>query len=154
MTHMKGKKIALWAVQIAAAAMFLMAGTLKLTGTPQMVALFQAIGLGQWFRFLTGSFEVVGGVALLIPGVAVLGALALPSAALHRLELLSRVLHVKWFHERLCRVVPPQQPCVDTGLAIGLDCDHPIVVRSVPLRELPSEDLRVEGDRLVVVVHG
>jgi len=30
--------------------MFLMVGFLKLSGDPQMVGLFDAIGLGQWFR--------------------------------------------------------------------------------------------------------
>lgn len=32
-----------------------------------MVELFNEIGLGQWFRYLTGGLEVVGAVALLIP---------------------------------------------------------------------------------------
>jgi uncharacterized membrane protein YphA (DoxX/SURF4 family) len=57
--------------------MFLLAGVPKLMGNPQMVAVFAAIGIGQWFRFLTGSLEVIGGVALLIPGVAVFAALLL-----------------------------------------------------------------------------
>ena len=74
---MKIKRISLWAVQIAAAAMFLMAAAPKLTGGAQMVGLFAAIGIGQWFRYLTGSLEVIGGLALLIPGAAVFGALLL-----------------------------------------------------------------------------
>ena len=48
----------LWVLQIAAAGMFLMVGFLKLSGNPQLVGLFEAIGLGQWFRYLTGSLEV------------------------------------------------------------------------------------------------
>jgi len=32
-----------------------------------MVATFQKIGVGQWFRYLTGFLEVVGAIGLLIP---------------------------------------------------------------------------------------
>ena len=42
-----------------------------------MVALFDAIGVGQWFRFVTGSIEVVSAVALLVPSWAAFGALLL-----------------------------------------------------------------------------
>jgi putative oxidoreductase len=57
--------------------MFLMVGFLKLSGNPQLVGLFQAIGLGQWFRYLTGTLEVAGAVLLLIPHLSGLGALML-----------------------------------------------------------------------------
>ena len=66
--------IALWTVQIGVATMFFMAGGSKLSGSEQMVQLFQAIGLGQWFRYLTGFMEVGGAVLLLIPGLSGLGA--------------------------------------------------------------------------------
>jgi putative oxidoreductase len=39
--------------------------------------LFDAIGIGQWFRYLTGLIEVASAIALLIPSFAVFGALAL-----------------------------------------------------------------------------
>jgi uncharacterized membrane protein YphA (DoxX/SURF4 family) len=67
----------LWILQIAAAGMFLFAGGLKLAGDPAMVQMFGAIGVGQWFRYLTGTIEVVGGLAILIPSVASWAALAL-----------------------------------------------------------------------------
>jgi len=67
--------IALWIVQIALAGMFLMAGGSKLVGAPAMVALFNAIGIGQWFRYVTGLIEVGSAVALLTPRAAVFGAL-------------------------------------------------------------------------------
>ena len=57
--------------------MFLMVGFSKLSGDPQMVGLFDAIGLGQWFRYLTGSLEVLGAILLLIPRLSGLGALLL-----------------------------------------------------------------------------
>jgi len=69
--------ITLWVLQIAAAGMFLMVGFLKLSGDARLIGLFQAIGLGQWFRYLTGSLEVAGAILLLIPRTSGLGALML-----------------------------------------------------------------------------
>ena len=42
-----------------------------------MVGLFDAIGIGQWFRYLTGVIEVGSAIALLVPSFAVFGALTL-----------------------------------------------------------------------------
>jgi putative oxidoreductase len=67
----------LWTLQILSAAMFLFAGGLKLAGVPVMVQEFGVIGLGQWFRFFTGTIEVVSAVLLLIPSLAAYGAAAL-----------------------------------------------------------------------------
>lgn len=69
--------IALWSVQVLLAAMFLLAGGSKLAGAAAMVALFDAIGVGQWFRYVTGSVEVASAVALLVPALAPFGAVAL-----------------------------------------------------------------------------
>ena len=69
--------ISLWIVQIALASMFLLAGGSKLFGAAAMVGLFDAIGIGQWFRYVTGLIEVSSAVALLVPSFAVFGALAL-----------------------------------------------------------------------------
>jgi putative oxidoreductase len=69
--------VALWLTQIALAGMFLFTGGLKLTGAPELVGLFDAIGIGQWFRYVTGSIEVVSAVALLVPSWAAFGALLL-----------------------------------------------------------------------------
>jgi putative oxidoreductase len=75
-------RVALWAVQIALAGMFLLAGSSKLLGAPEMVGLFDAIGIGQWFRYVTGLIEVSSALALLVPSVAVFGALALVATML------------------------------------------------------------------------
>jgi putative oxidoreductase len=69
--------VGLWILQIGAAGIFLMVGFFKLSGDPRMVALFDAIGLGQWFRYVTGSLEVLGALLLLIPRLSGLGALLL-----------------------------------------------------------------------------
>ena len=75
--HGRVALVALWLTQIGLAAMFMFVGGLKLTGAPQLVALFDAIGIGQWFRYVTGSIEVVSAVALLVPSWAAFGALLL-----------------------------------------------------------------------------
>ena len=67
----------LWVAAVLGAASFLMAGLQKLTGDPQMVQLFALIGFGSWFRYLTGTLETLGAIALLIPRLRVLGALGL-----------------------------------------------------------------------------
>ena len=75
--HGRTGLIALWGVQTALAGMFLLAGGSKLLGAAPMVALFDAIGIGQWFRYVTGLIEVVSADALLVPSAAVFGAFAL-----------------------------------------------------------------------------
>ena len=42
-----------------------------------MVSLFDLIGIGQWFRYVTGVIEVISWIALLVPSVAISGALLL-----------------------------------------------------------------------------
>src|SRR5580765_3668400 len=69
--------VVLWVLQISAAGMFVMVGFSKLSGNAQMVGLFEAIGLGQWFRYLTGALEVAGAFLLLIPRTSGVGALML-----------------------------------------------------------------------------
>ena len=71
--------IALWSVQIVIAGMFLLAGGSKLAGAAAMVALFDAVGVGQWFRYVTGLIEVASAIALLLPALAPLGALLIAS---------------------------------------------------------------------------
>ena len=66
-----------WALQILLALAFFGAGFSKLFSAPDMVALFDQIGRGNWFRYLTGVMEVLSAVALLVPGWARFGALNL-----------------------------------------------------------------------------
>jgi putative oxidoreductase len=65
----------LWALQILLAVMFLMAGGFKLLGAPPVVATFEKIGVGHWFRYLTGLIEVLSAVFLVIPRLTIWGAL-------------------------------------------------------------------------------
>ena len=43
-----------WAVRLFLALAFGAAGAAKLAGVPQMVQIFDHIGIGQWFRCVTG----------------------------------------------------------------------------------------------------
>ena len=64
------RRIAISTLQAILAAAFVAAGSAKLAGIPYMVGVFEQIGLGQWFRIVTGVVEVTGAVALLLPGLA------------------------------------------------------------------------------------
>lgn len=53
---------------------FLAAGLAKLAGADMMVATFEAVGVGQWFRYVTGIIEVGGAILLWINGRQAIGA--------------------------------------------------------------------------------
>jgi uncharacterized membrane protein YphA (DoxX/SURF4 family) len=61
------KNVIGWILAVFLALVFALAGGIKLVGAPAMVQEFAQIGIGQWFRFLTGTLEVAGAVGLLIP---------------------------------------------------------------------------------------
>ncbi|MEQ8036227.1 DoxX family protein [Xanthomonas sp. WHRI 6106] len=56
-----------WTLRLFAAVAFFAAGAAKLAGVPMMVEVFDHIGLGQWFRIVTGAIEIIGAIALLLP---------------------------------------------------------------------------------------
>jgi putative oxidoreductase len=102
--------IGLWAAQVVGAALFLMAGSSKLFGAPMMVAEFEHIGLGQWFRYFTGGTELIGAILLVVPRFSGVGGLVLVAAMIGALlvhaviggspvpalVLLALVLFVSW----------------------------------------------------------
>jgi len=53
---------------------FVGAGLAKLAGVDMMVATYDAIGVGQWFRYVTGIIEVGAAVLLWLPRRQVLAA--------------------------------------------------------------------------------
>lgn len=57
-------------VQVLLALVFIGAASAKLLGVPLMVQNFEALGLGQWFRYLTAVIELAAGVALLVRSTA------------------------------------------------------------------------------------
>ena len=73
----KASNIALWTLQALVALTFVAAGSGKLLGSAAMIALFDAVGIGQWFRYVTGSLEVGGAIGLFVPALAPFAALLL-----------------------------------------------------------------------------
>lgn len=80
-THRKGnqmnanvKKYGLLAIKVVVALAFASAGIFKLIGNEMMVATFEAVGVGQWFRYVTGIVELGAAVLLFVPGRQAIGA--------------------------------------------------------------------------------
>jgi uncharacterized membrane protein YphA (DoxX/SURF4 family) len=81
-TALSGKSIniksaAFLILKILLAVMFLAAAGAKLAGAKMMVAEFDLVGLGQWFRYFVAIVEIAGAVLLLWPGRTAYGALVL-----------------------------------------------------------------------------
>jgi len=66
--------IILWVVQVLVAVAFLGAGVPKLAGAEAMVKTFEQLGLGQWFRYVTGSLEIIGALLIITPRWSAFGA--------------------------------------------------------------------------------
>ena len=62
-----------WILRLGVAAVFLSVGTAKLGTDPMWVQLFDRIGFGTWFRYLTGVLQVTGAVLLLVPRTFLVG---------------------------------------------------------------------------------
>ena len=90
--------IVLWILRILMAALFLFASYMKLSGNPAMVAEFDAVGLGQWFRYFTGALELAGGIGILVPSVSVFAALVLLAVDVGAFITQIAVLHGDWIH--------------------------------------------------------
>jgi uncharacterized membrane protein YphA (DoxX/SURF4 family) len=94
----KSTKIMLWVLRCLAAAIFLSAGVMKLIGATMLVAEFDLVGLGQWFRYFTGAVEIAGGVLVLIPAVSWLGAILLLAVDSGALVAQITAIHMDWVH--------------------------------------------------------
>lgn len=70
----KIKHYGLVLIRVILALAFFAAGSAKLAGVEMMVATYEAIGVGQWLRFLTGIIEVSSAVLLFTPGKQAWGA--------------------------------------------------------------------------------
>jgi uncharacterized membrane protein YphA (DoxX/SURF4 family) len=67
----------LWTVRLLLALAFGAAGAAKLAGAASMVQVFDLIGIGQWFRYVTGVVELVGAILMLVPRAGLLAGLLL-----------------------------------------------------------------------------
>ncbi len=96
---------------------FLLIGFTKFTGTAHSIDYFEAIGWGQWFRYLTGSLDVTGAVLLFMPRYTFYGALVLISSVGTATVLSVTVLRGNPFWGGLGMVL---QPLILTLLTVAL----------------------------------
>lgn len=71
------KRVGLWMATVALAAMFLMAGSMKLAGAAEALDAVRGYGYPGWFAYAVGTAEIAGAVLLLSPRVATPGAMVL-----------------------------------------------------------------------------
>jgi uncharacterized membrane protein YphA (DoxX/SURF4 family) len=64
-------------VAMVLGAVMSISGITKLVGESHQVAMFTLVGLPHWFLMLVGTFEVIGGILLLLPTTAPVGSLIL-----------------------------------------------------------------------------
>jgi putative oxidoreductase len=76
------------------AVVFAFAGAAKLLGAPGAILEFEAIGIGQWFRYFTGVLEIAGAAALLFPKSVFWAALDLAAVMAGATAASLTVLHV------------------------------------------------------------
>jgi putative oxidoreductase len=71
------KKYGILAIKVLLTLAFLAAGIAKLVGAEMMIQTFEAVGMGQWLRYVTGSIEIIGGGLLWLKGREIYGAVLL-----------------------------------------------------------------------------
>lgn len=91
---------------------FIAAGVAKLAGAEMMVATFDVIGWGQWFRYLTGVIEIGSAVLLWVHGRQAIGAFL----------LLATMVCAVGFH--LLVIGPSALPAAILGLLLALVLYH------------------------------
>ena len=62
-----------WMPRVAIAVAFLLIGIDKFAAQSMWVRLFDQIGFGRWFRYLTGTIQVTGALLVLIPRTFTIG---------------------------------------------------------------------------------
>ncbi len=62
-----------WILRLGVAAVFLSVGAAKFETNSMWVKLFDQIGFGAWFRYLTGILQVTGAVLVLVPRTFLIG---------------------------------------------------------------------------------
>src|SRR5262245_3650081 len=62
-----------WILRVAVAVVFFSVGSSKCDASSMWVKLFDQIGLGQWFRYLTGILQIAGAALVLVPRTFLIG---------------------------------------------------------------------------------
>ena len=76
----KALTTAIWIVRILLCALFLYEGLDKFGARPLWIRIFEQIGWGQWFRYVTGIVETAGAITMLIPALTPIAVMLLGSA--------------------------------------------------------------------------
>ena len=122
------KTIAIYGAQVVIGVIALASGYAKLTGMDFVVHNFEVLGLGQGFRMIAGSAEVLAGLCLLMPRGGVFGALLLTSVVVGALGV--TIGHVA---SSVAAPAYAQQYTVSTHQAVAGSCQNdsarPVVVR-------------------------
>jgi uncharacterized membrane protein YphA (DoxX/SURF4 family) len=71
-------------------------GLTKLAGESHQVAMFAMVGLPSWFLVLVGTFEVIGGILLLVPATTPVGSLILSTIMVG--ALWTHAVHGEWIN--------------------------------------------------------
>ena len=71
-------------------------GAMKLIAQSDQVAAFNGLGLPPWFRVLVGTFEISGGVLMLVPSTVPAGTLVLSTILVG--ALWAHLVHGEWSH--------------------------------------------------------
>jgi uncharacterized membrane protein YphA (DoxX/SURF4 family) len=74
--------------------MMAVSGLTKLAGESHQVVMFAMVGLPRWFLALVGTFEVIGGILLLVPAATPLGSLILSTIMVG--ALWTHAAHGEW----------------------------------------------------------
>lgn len=72
---MKSKIIISWLLRVTAAIILLQTLYFKFTAQPESVELFTKLGVEPWGRIMTGVFELIASILLIIPSTVFAGAL-------------------------------------------------------------------------------
>src|SRR5262245_16353768 len=62
-----------WLPRVAVAVAFLGFGSQKFSGDAMWIRVFDQIGVGQWFRYFTGTVQICGALLVLIPRTFLIG---------------------------------------------------------------------------------
>lgn len=90
----RGLDLLMRSAQAVLALVFINASWAKLAGRPEMVALFDAVGVGQWLRYVTGILEFTGAGLMLVPRARKIGAALIGTVMLGALAAHLFILHV------------------------------------------------------------
>lgn len=72
----RGMNITLWVLQGIMVLGFAISGLMKLSGSPQAMAIFEAMGTAGWMSYVIGVLEILGAIGLLVPRLSGTVALA------------------------------------------------------------------------------